>query len=188
MSNFDIKKVKSCYEIAESVSKWITLYLSSQINNFRNEETSAFQHISTKLLSTAMVDNLIKSDPKFVKLVGSQCAYPRIKLWATLEDVKCFECYVHPTSRSFLAALFNKYNFCQLPVTFCNCLLPILSDITLPVSPSGSGDGTCHIWRANVSSPEQVRRFLLLLLVQLTKEINCTAKNTVFFVYFLVQF
>lgn len=49
MSNFDIKKVKSCYEIAESVSKWITLYLSSQINNFRNEETSVFQHISTKL-------------------------------------------------------------------------------------------------------------------------------------------
>lgn len=76
---------------------------------------------------------------------------------------------------------FNKYNFCQLPVIFCNCLLPILSHIILRVSPSGSGDGTCHIWRAIVSSPEQVRRFLLLLLVQLTKEINCTAENSVFF-------
>lgn len=82
-----------------------TLYLSAQIKNFKNEETSAFQQIST-LAQGDLAQQwwTTKSDPKFVKLVGSQCAYPRIKLWATLEDVECSDCYVHPTSRCLLAA------------------------------------------------------------------------------------
>lgn len=165
MSNFEIKRAKPCYEIAQSISKWIpciylpksrTLKMKKPVlfNRFQlqpkgTQHSSGGQQKVTQSLKSQLDPNLHTPELNF----GPH--------WRMLSVLTVMSTLLLVVS---LLLRFNKYNFCQLPVIFCNCLLPILSDIILPISPSGSGDGTCHIWRAIVSSPEQVRRFLLLLL------------------------
>ena len=76
VSHFDTNIFKGILE-----GKLVFIYVSQQPYTRRMESSqdSTFhqiEHQPTMWLSTAMVDNLIKSSPVFIKLVGSRCAYP----------------------------------------------------------------------------------------------------------------